>query len=78
MTRSDEPRSNLSEGMAWASRISSVGLEFAVPPLLGALLDRQLGTSPAALLIGAVLGFGIGMMTILKIAREGTSGTKQR
>jgi F0F1-type ATP synthase assembly protein I len=57
--------------MEWASRISTVGLEFAVPPLLGVLLDRWAGTSPAALLVGAVLGFGVGMMHILRIAREG-------
>jgi F0F1-type ATP synthase assembly protein I len=58
--------------MQWASRISSVGLEFAVPPLLGALLDRWLSSSPVALLVGAVVGFGVGMMHILRIAREGT------
>lgn len=72
MTGSDEPRSNLSIGMDWAARVSTVGFEFAVPPLLGALLDRRLGTSPVALLIGAVLGFAVGMMHILRFAREGT------
>jgi ATP synthase protein I len=71
VARSDEPRSNLSVGLDWASRITSVGLEFAVPPLLGAWLDRQFGTSPLALLTGAVLGFAVGMMHILKIARDG-------
>lgn len=58
--------------MQWASRVSSVGFEFAVPPLLGALIDRWLGSSPVAILIGAVLGFSLGMMQILRIAREGT------
>ncbi len=72
MTRSDEPRSNLSVGMAWASRITTVGLEFALPPLLGALVDHGIGTSPAALLIGAVLGFAVGMMHVLSFAREGS------
>ncbi len=71
MTRSDEPRSNLSVGMAWASRITSVGLEFAVPPLLGALIDHGIGTSPALLLLGAVLGFALGIRRVLSFARDG-------
>lgn len=75
MTRRDEPRSSLSVGMEWASRITSVGLEFAVPTLLGALLDRWLRTSPAALLIGAVLGFAVGMMHVLRFARDGAGRT---
>ena len=60
--------------MGWASRVTSVGLEFVLPALLGALLDHWWGTSPAALLVGAVLGFTVGMMGILRIAREGPGG----
>ncbi len=67
-----ERRSNLSEGMEWASRISTVGLEFALPPLAGVGLDRWWGTSPWATVIGAVLGFAVGMMHLLRVAREGT------
>ena len=72
MSRSEEPRSNLSVGLDWASRVTTVGLEFVVPPLLGHWLDLRLGTSPVVLLIGAVLGFALGMMQILRIARRGT------
>jgi F0F1-type ATP synthase assembly protein I len=68
----DEPRSSLSVGIQWASRITSVGLKFGLPPLLGALLDRRLGSSPLALLVGALLGFAAGMFDILQIAREGS------
>jgi F0F1-type ATP synthase assembly protein I len=71
VNRSDEPRSPLADGIAWASRVSTVGLEFVVPPLLGLLLDRWLHTTPFALLVGAVLGFAAGMRHILQIAREG-------
>lgn len=74
MTRSDEPRSALSVGIQWASRVTTVGLEFVVPPLLGVALDRWWGTNPLAMLTGAVLGFVAGMMQILRIAREGTRG----
>ncbi len=74
VSRPDESRSNLAIGMQWASRVTSVGLEFVVPPLLGHLADRRLGTSPLVLLIGSVVGFALGMMHILRFAREGTGG----
>ena len=67
-----EPRSVLSVGMQWASRITTVGLEFALPPLMGAGLDGWWRTSPWATVVGAVVGFAVGMMHILRIAREGT------
>ena len=78
VTRSDEPRSNLSVGMEWASRVTTVSLAFVLPPLAGHLLDRWWRTSPVALLIGAGLGFAVGMMNILRIAREGTGGGPRR
>jgi ATP synthase protein I len=68
---SEEPRSKLAVGLEWASRVTTVGLEFALPPLLGALLDRRLGSSPVGVLGGAVLGFSVGMVHLLAIAREG-------
>jgi len=63
-----ERRSSLSVGMEWASRVSTIGLEFALPPLAGAGLDRWWGSSPWATVIGAVLGFAVGMMHVLRIA----------
>jgi F0F1-type ATP synthase assembly protein I len=78
VTRPEEPRSSLAVGIEWASRVSTVGLTFVVPPLLGHLADRGMGTSPVGLLIGAVLGFAVGMMSILRIAREGTGGGPPR
>lgn len=50
----------------------TVGLEFALPALLGSVLDRRWGTLPLATVVGAVLGFAVGMMHILRIAREGS------
>jgi hypothetical protein len=75
VTRSDEPRSNLAVGIEWASRVTTVGLMFVVPPLLGHLVDRGMGTNSVGLLTGAVLGFAVGMIAILRIAREGTGGS---
>ena len=47
-----EPRSNVSEGVQWASRATTLGLEFALPPLLGVALDRWWGIAPWATVIG--------------------------
>jgi F0F1-type ATP synthase assembly protein I len=71
--RRDEPRSSLSVGLEWASRVTTLGLSFVVPAILGALLDHWLGISPVALLLGAVLGFAVGMVQILRLAAQGTS-----
>jgi F0F1-type ATP synthase assembly protein I len=59
-------------GMQWASRVTTLGLEFALPPLLGVYLDRRWGSTPLATVIGAVLGFAVGMMHVLRIARQGS------
>jgi ATP synthase protein I len=61
-------------GWEWASRVTTVGLEFALPPVLGALIDRRLGWTPALTMVGAVLGFVVGMLHLLRIAREGPGG----
>jgi len=47
----------------------SIGLGFLLPALLGVCLDRWWKTSPAATLIGAVLGFALGMYQTLILAR---------
>ncbi|MEA2631175.1 MAG: synthase protein [Chloroflexota bacterium] len=65
-----ESRSILAVGMEWASRATTIGLEFALPPLLGAACDRWWKTSPWLTVIGAVLGFAVGMMHVLRIAGE--------
>ena len=74
MARSEQPRSKLAVGYDWASRISAVGFEFGLPPLGGAFLDRWMGTSPLFILLGAVLGFTLGMMHVLRFAKEGSPG----
>ncbi|MEO6808595.1 MAG: AtpZ/AtpI family protein [Isosphaeraceae bacterium] len=66
-----EPRSPLSAGLQWASRITSLGLMFALPTLAGVYIDRQFGSSPVGTLVGAVVGFVTGMVQLLQIARSG-------
>lgn len=75
MPRSDDdrPRSTLSVGIAWASRVTTIGLEFVVPTLLGVGIDRLAGSTPLATLLGALLGFSVGFAHLLRIAREGST-----
>jgi F0F1-type ATP synthase assembly protein I len=56
--------------MSWASRISNIGFQMALPPLLGWWVDRRWGTEPWLLIVGACVGFGSGMVSILKLANS--------
>lgn len=59
-------------GMYWASRVSSIGMQMAVPPLLGFLGDRRFGTAPWLTLLGACVGFVLSMLDVLRLSRGGT------
>jgi hypothetical protein len=65
-------RSPLAVSFSMAAILSSIGLEFALPMLLGLYLDQKLGTKPVLLLIGMALGFATGIFHLVRIAR-GTS-----
>jgi ATP synthase protein I len=73
-----ESRSPLSIGVQWASRITGLGLEVAVPTLVGAYIDNRWHSSPAGVLAGMVLGFAAMMVHVLQIAREGTNPPADR
>lgn len=60
-------------GMYWATRVSSIGMQMAIPPLLGFLGDRRFGTAPWLTLLGAVVGFSLAMLDVLRLSRGGTS-----
>ena len=67
----DDQRSSLAAGLGWASRITNIGLQLALPPLGGMWLDKRWGTAPWLLILGAVLGFCMFMFELLRIARAG-------
>lgn len=63
-------RESISAAMTWASRITSIALEMALPPLFGSWLDRRWGTGYALLIVGGVLGFVLGMMHLVRLAAD--------
>jgi F0F1-type ATP synthase assembly protein I len=68
LDESDDDRSPWALAMEWASLVTTIGMEMVLPTLGGFALDRWLGTLPIFLLIGAVLGFALGLLHLLKLA----------
>ena len=66
----DRGPSPLSVGLQWASTITSVGLEMALPPLLGVWLDRKFGTGPLWTIVFSALGFFVAMRHLWQIAKR--------
>ncbi len=64
-----EPESVAAKAMNWTARITSIGLEFALPPVLGQWLDSRFGTRPWLALSFAVFGFVAGMTHTIAIAK---------
>jgi ATP synthase protein I len=64
------PDSVVSLGVRWATRVTTIGLEFALPPLLGGVLDRRWRLGSILTILGALFGFLTGMVHLLAIARE--------
>ena len=62
--------SPISVGLTWASRVTSIGMSFVLPTLAGYGVDRWLGSSPIGTLVGALLGFLVGMLQILGLAKQ--------
>ena len=52
--------------MAWATRLTTFGLEMSLPPLAGWWADGRLGTEPVLLIVGGVLGLITGMMHLFR------------
>ena len=56
--------------MDWSARVTSIGLEFCVPAVLGHFADRWLDTAPWLTVIGALLGMAVGMLHVLRLPAE--------
>jgi F0F1-type ATP synthase assembly protein I len=73
MTKSDDDRdgrNSLARGYVVASRVTSIGLQMAVPPTIGWWADGKLKTAPWLMILGTVLGFGVAMMELMALAKS--------
>ncbi len=78
MEEQRDDRSPLVLGLQWSSRITTVSLEMVVPALAGYWLDWKLGTPLLFLVLGAVLGFAVGLRSLLRMTRPTTVGNETR
>lgn len=63
-------RSSLSAGLQWASAVTTIGLEMALPPLLGAWIDSVYKTSPWWTVAFAVVGFAAAMRHLWDLSKR--------
>lgn len=73
MTNSDDDRDGRSasaRGYVLATRVTSIGMQMAIPPAIGWWADEKFKTTPLLVILGAVLGFGISMLELVRLARN--------
>ena len=66
----DSLHSGIAKAMVWATRCSSVAMQFAVPPAAGLWLDHRYQTKPIGVCVGAVIGFAVGFRELLRLVRQ--------
>jgi hypothetical protein len=77
LTQKSDHRSALSIGIDWSTRVTTIGLEFALPAFLGFFLDRYMSTAPWMTVLGAFLGLGIGMVHLVRLASELSASSRK-
>jgi len=65
-----DDRSPMAAAIEWSARLMTIGLEMALPAFGGYWLDHRFGTSPVFVVLGAMLGFALGMFHLMQIARQ--------
>jgi len=65
-------KSGMGEGLRYASEFSAA---IIVGAFLGYMVDKFAGSGPWGLLIGLLLGFGTGVMNVVRAAKEGMDGS---
>lgn len=73
MAKSDDDRdgrNSVARGYVLASRATSIGMQMAVPPLIGWWADGKFHTEPWFLVVGAILGFTTSMLEIMRLAKD--------
>ncbi len=66
----EDGRSPLAMGYVWATVITSMAIEMALPILLGIYLDSKLGTVCLFLIFGVFLGFFAMIANFIKLMKS--------
>lgn len=70
-------RNAVARGYALASQATSIGLQMAIPTVVGWWIDSKWKTTPGFLIGGVVLGFAVAMLEIVRLAK-GPQGTDSK
>lgn len=73
MTQSDDDRdgrNSVTRGYVIATRVTSVAMQMAIPPAIGWWADKKFNTEPWLVCLGAVLGFAVSMLELIRLAKE--------
>ena len=73
MAKSDDDRdgrNSVTRGYVLATRVSSIGMQMAIPPAVGWWADSKFNTTPWLLFLGAALGFTVSLLELVKFAKD--------
>ena len=70
-------RSAVARGYVLASRATAIGMQMAIPAGLGWWIDSQWKSTPWFTIAGVVLGFLVGMLEVIRLARESNQADPQ-
>ena len=76
MTPSDDERdgrNSVARGYVLATRVTSIGMQMAFPPLIGWWADSKFNTAPWLLILGAAMGFGVSLLELIRLAKDSNS-----
>ena len=63
-------RNSHAAAMRWASQVSTISFEFALPIAGGYWLDLKWGTTPWLTVVGLVFGGALGFLGLVKLLRD--------
>lgn len=81
MTKSDDDRDGrnaVARGYVIASRVTSIGMQMAIPPAIGWWADGKLNTAPWLLVLGTVMGFAVSLIEIVNLANASSKQNDDR
>lgn len=74
MTQPDDQWSKdqraIANAMRWASQVTSIGMELAVPAGVGVWMDSKYGTSPGLTLVGVFFGSYLAFRGLQRLLRD--------